>query len=108
MALTAEPQPAEKAGASMAMAGRIYLKAGRDGPVRGGNPWIFSQAIARVDPASIQAGDWVQVLDAGGDAVGIGYYNPATTIAVRMLSFDAALQPGSIIRHRITRALALR
>jgi 23S rRNA G2069 N7-methylase RlmK/C1962 C5-methylase RlmI len=39
----------------------------------------------------------VQVLDAGGDAVGIGYYNPATTIAVRMLSFDAALKPEAII-----------
>jgi len=109
MAMTEERQPvAQKAGASSAMAGRIYLKAGRDGPVRGGNPWIFSQAIGRVEPASMQAGDCVQVLDAGGDAVGIGYYNPATTIAVRMLSFDAALKPDAIIRHRITRALALR
>ena len=54
------------------------------------------------------AGDWVQVLDAGGDAVGVGYYNPATTIAVRMVAFDAALQPEQIIRHRIERAIALR
>jgi 23S rRNA (cytosine1962-C5)-methyltransferase len=109
MALTAERQPmAPTVGASMAIAGRIYLKAGRDGPVRGGNPWIFSQAIARAEPALMQAGDWVQVLDAGGDAVGIGYYNPATTIAVRMLSFDAAPKPEAIIRHRIARAAALR
>jgi 23S rRNA (cytosine1962-C5)-methyltransferase len=109
MALTAQSKPvAHTAPSSIAPAGRIYLKAGRDGPVRGGNPWIFSQAIARVEPASMQAGDWVQVLDAGGDAVGIGYYNPATTIAVRILSFAAALKPEAIIRHRITRALALR
>jgi 23S rRNA (cytosine1962-C5)-methyltransferase len=135
----------------MTVAGRIFLKAGRDGPVRGGNPWIFSQAIGRVEPAAMKAGDWVEVLDAGGDTVGLGYYNPATTIAVRMLSFDAvrrvevvahgrrvdagsaaaldagwaeavhegssapvhegspvALRPGDIIRHRISRALALR
>jgi len=122
----------------MTVAGRIYLKAGRDGPVRGGNPWIFSQAIARVEPAALRAGDWVEVLDVGGDSVGVGYYNPATTIAVRMLSFDvpgraevvargdrrdagplaaqqhaspvaaAALKPGEVIRHRIGRAMALR
>jgi 23S rRNA (cytosine1962-C5)-methyltransferase len=119
----------------MTIAGRIYLKAGRDGPVRGGNPWIFSQAIARVEPAAIRAGDWVEVLDAGGDTVGLGYYNPATTIALRMLSFDAprridfdaprraevvehgdrvdagspaTLRPSDIIRHRISRAFVLR
>jgi 23S rRNA (cytosine1962-C5)-methyltransferase len=92
----------------MTIRGRIFLKPGRDGPVRGGNPWIFSQAIAKVEPAALNAGDWVQVLDAGGDAVGVGYYNPATTIAVRMVAFDAALQPEQIIRHRIERAIALR
>jgi 23S rRNA (cytosine1962-C5)-methyltransferase len=92
----------------MTITGRIFLKPGRDGPVRGGNPWIFSQAIAKVEPAALGAGDWVQVLDAGGDAVGIGYYNPATTIAVRMVAFDAALQPEQIIRHRIESAIALR
>jgi 23S rRNA (cytosine1962-C5)-methyltransferase len=92
----------------MTIRGRIFLKPGRDGPVRGGNPWIFSQAIAKVEPVALSAGDWVQVLDAGGDAVGIGYYNAATTIAVRMVAFDAALQPEQIIRHRIERAIALR
>lgn len=106
MAVT--PDAASTAIAGTTIAGRIFLKAGRDGPVRGGNPWIFSQAIARVEPNALQAGDWVEVRDAGGDAVGLGYYNPATTIAVRMLSFDTALRPGEIIRHRIRRALALR
>jgi 23S rRNA (cytosine1962-C5)-methyltransferase len=109
MALAVARQPAALTPvSSMTTAGRIYLKPGRDGPVRGGNPWIFSQAIARVEPAALAAGDWVQVLDAGGDAVGLGYYNPVTTIAVRMLSFDAALKPGDVIRHRVRRALALR
>jgi 23S rRNA (cytosine1962-C5)-methyltransferase len=92
----------------MTIAGQIFLKRGRDGPVRGGNPWIFSQAIARVEPVAMNPGDWVEVIDAGGDLVGIGYYNPSTTIAVRMLSFDTALKPGEIIRHRIAKAVASR
>jgi 23S rRNA (cytosine1962-C5)-methyltransferase len=110
MALTANvAPPATAAGtAPLAIAGRVFLKPGRDGPVRGGNPWIFSQAIGRLEPTVLQAGTWVEVRDAGGDAIGLGYFNPATTIAVRMLSFDLALKPGEIIRHRIRRALALR
>src|SRR5580704_6611769 len=108
MALTANVATQAIAGGPIAIAGRVFLKAGRDGPVRGGNPWIFSQAIARVEPATLQAGDWVEVRDAGGDPLGLGYYNPATTIAVRMLAFEIALEPGDIIRQRINRALTLR
>ena len=40
----------------MNIAGKIFLKRERDGPVRGGNPWIFSQAIARVEPLGLAAG----------------------------------------------------
>ena len=44
----------------MKIVGRVVLKPGRDGPVRGGNPWIFSQAIARTEPAAMRAGDLVE------------------------------------------------
>ena len=108
MALAADAAPPPATGPPIAIAGRVLLKAGRDGPVRGGNPWIFSQAIARVEPPALQAGEWVEVRDAGGDLLGLGYFNPATTIAVRILAFDAALAPGDVIRERIRRALALR
>jgi hypothetical protein len=33
--------------------GRVVLKKDLDGPARGGNPWIFSQAIARAEPAGL-------------------------------------------------------
>ncbi|HEV7986899.1 MAG TPA: class I SAM-dependent rRNA methyltransferase [Candidatus Binataceae bacterium] len=88
--------------------GRVFLKKGREGPVRGGNPWVFSQAIDRVEPAAIEPGARVWVLDAAGATIGHGYYNPATTIAVRMLALGGEPGPAEIVRWRIEHALKLR
>jgi 23S rRNA (cytosine1962-C5)-methyltransferase len=90
------------------LAGRVILRKDRDGPVRGGNPWIFSQAIARAEPEGLTAGDGVEVFDIGGDRLGFGYYNPGTTIAVRMLGFGERAQAEEIVRRRIAAALELR
>jgi len=90
-------------------AGQVFLHAGRDGPLRGGNPWVFSQAIARVDPPNLRAGAAVQVHDSRGNWLGLGHYNPDTTIAVRMLAWGARTPPiGELLRARIERALKLR
>jgi len=88
--------------------GRIYLRAGRDGPVRGGNPWIFSQAIGRVDPASLAAGSRAEIYDAGGDLIGVGYYHPRTTIAIRMLAWGSTPTLTEIIHRRLEGAAELR
>jgi 23S rRNA (cytosine1962-C5)-methyltransferase len=95
-------------GGASATPGRVFLKKGREGPVRGGNPWVFSQAIDRVEPAAIEPGARVWVLDAAGATVGHGYYNPATTIAVRMLALGGEPGPAEIVRWRIEHALKLR
>lgn len=87
---------------------RVILKKGRDGPVRGMNPWIFSQAIERTEPAALQPGEPVEVTDHSGGLLGAGYYHPATTIAVRMLSFGAQTDLAAIIASRIDQALTLR
>jgi 23S rRNA (cytosine1962-C5)-methyltransferase len=88
--------------------GRVFLKKGREGPVRGGNPWVFSQAIDRVEPAAIEPGARVWILDNAGATLGHGYYNPATTIAVRMLALGGEPGPAEIVRWRLERALKLR
>ncbi|MBV8770792.1 MAG: hypothetical protein JO166_00485 [Deltaproteobacteria bacterium] len=75
----------------MKIVGRVVLKKDRDGPVRGGNPWIFSQAVARAEPAELAAGDGVEIFTVAGDRLGFGYFNPRTTIAVRVLAFGAAV-----------------
>jgi 23S rRNA (cytosine1962-C5)-methyltransferase len=90
------------------IAGRVVLKKDRDGPVRGGNPWIFSQAIARVEPAELSAGDAVDIFDISEEQLGFGYFNPATTIAIRMLAFRKGIPPADIVQHRISRAFDLR
>ncbi len=87
---------------------RVILKRGRDGPVRGGNPWIFSQAIDRIEPASPEAGAVVTVHDAAGALLGMGYCNLATTIAIRMIAWREAPAIEEIVARRLKGALEIR
>ncbi len=87
---------------------RVFLKTNRDGPVRGGNPWIFSQAIARVDPPNPEPGTYAQVFSSTGDLLGLGYVNLATTIAVRIVAWGEAPPLDELIARRIANALTLR
>ena len=87
---------------------RVVLKRGREGPVRGGNPWIFSQAIERIEPPSPEAGAIVTVHDAAGALLGMGYCNPATTIALRMIAWGEAPAIEELIARRLKSALELR
>src|SRR5271168_1171905 len=96
------------AGGVSAPLARVVLKRGREGPVRGGNPWIFSQAIERIEPAVVEAGAIVAVHDSLGAILGIGYCNPATTIAVRMLAWGETPPIEELVARRLSAALELR
>jgi 23S rRNA (cytosine1962-C5)-methyltransferase len=76
--------------------------------VRGGNPWIFSQAIARVEPTGLAVGDAgkFSILLETGWASAI--FNLATTIVVWMLAFDKGIEPANIVLQRVRQALELR
>lgn len=87
---------------------KVVLKPGRDAPVRGGNPWIFSGAIAKFEPQPIEAGTMVEVHDASGAMLGCGYANPATTIAVRMLAWRESVPLPALIERRLDSAIRLR
>jgi 23S rRNA (cytosine1962-C5)-methyltransferase len=86
----------------------VTVRAGHVQPLWAGHPWVFKQAVERVDDG-VRAGDEVLVVDPHGKVLGRGLYSPASAIAVRLFtqeggrSIDAAL-----LRDRIERAVKLR
>lgn len=73
----------------------------------GRHPWVFSGAIDEIEEG-FQAGDIVKVFDAAGRFLGMGYVNPRSQIAVRMLAFeDVSINPG-FFERRIQNAICLR
>jgi len=85
----------------------VRLKSGREGPVRGGHPWVFSGAIATI-AGEAPAGACAQVLSADGTPIGIGYVNPRCSITVRMLTWQVEPIDTAFIRRRLETALSLR
>src|SRR3989344_6737932 len=65
---------------------RVMLKPDKDKPIRGFHPWIFSGAIDVLDDG-FKAGDLVKVYSNDESFLGVGYLNPRSQIAVRMLTF---------------------
>ena len=65
----------------------VVLKPGHVQPVWAGHPWVFAQAIERVEGGA-QAGDEVDVKDARGNFLGRGLYSPGSAIPVRILTRD--------------------
>jgi len=87
---------------------RIILQRGEEKRVRRGHPWIFSNEIREVQ-GEAAAGAAVEVCDAGGGLVGVGYFNPHSLIAVRLLARERAdIDAPPFYRERIERALAHR
>jgi 23S rRNA (cytosine1962-C5)-methyltransferase len=85
----------------------LTLRPGREGPVRAGHPWIFSGAIASGLP-SCEPGEPVRVAAANGHFVALGYANPKTTIAVRVLALEDVAVDRALVLRRLDAALALR
>ncbi len=87
---------------------RIVLKPRHVQPVWAGHPWVFAQAIARVDGAP-GPGDVVDVFDPEGKRLGRGYYSPKSAIPVRIATRgddDIASEP--FFRGRLREAIARR
>jgi 23S rRNA (cytosine1962-C5)-methyltransferase len=85
----------------------VTLKPGHVRPVWSGHPWVFAQAIARVEGGAV-AGDEVTVIDPHRTVLGRGLYTPRSAIPVRMYTRSDTPIDGALFRRRIERALAYR
>jgi 23S rRNA (cytosine1962-C5)-methyltransferase len=85
----------------------LHLRSGKDRPARLGHPWIFSGALRDL-PADLAPGSPVRVLAADATFIGVGYANPACTIAVRLLSRVDEPVDAAFVHRRVADALAWR
>jgi len=85
----------------------IYLKSGRDKPVRMRHPWIFSGSISKVEGAG-RPGDLCRVFSSKGEFLATGYFNPESAINVRVLSNKNSLFDRSALQFRMLRAIRAR
>ncbi len=86
----------------------IHLKPGHVQPVWAGHPWVYAQAVERVEGGAT-AGDEVRVVDPRGNLMGRGFYSPKSAIVVRILVRDDTTRiDGRFFHERIGRADAWR
>ena len=86
----------------------VVLAQGREAPVVGRHPWIFSGAIAEVrgEPS---VGDEVEVHDASGSIIARGLYNPQSQIRVRCYAWNRFQKVDeALLTVRVGAAIALR
>jgi 23S rRNA (cytosine1962-C5)-methyltransferase len=86
---------------------RCILKAGKEKVLLGRHPWVYSGAIDQIDDG-FTAGDVVKVFSADQKFLGLGYVNPRSQIAVRMLAFDDVSINEGFFEKRIGEAVNLR
>jgi len=64
----------------------IHLKSGKERPLAGRHPWVFSGAVARVE--GVVDGGAADIVSAKGDWLARGYYNSKSQIVARVLTWD--------------------
>ncbi|HEX9024783.1 MAG TPA: class I SAM-dependent rRNA methyltransferase [Geobacteraceae bacterium] len=87
---------------------RIVLRKGEDKRARAGHPWVFSNEIGEI-AGNREPGAAAEIYDAGGSFIGIGYHNPRSLIAARIMARSRAdIDTPDFYRERIAAALARR
>jgi len=88
----------------------VRLKAKEGRRLRAGAPWAFSNEIDMNAAAkALKPGTIVNIVGDDGNALGTGYFNPNSLIAIRLLDTSPGVTPGvPFFAERLARAKALR
>lgn len=88
----------------------ITVLKGRSNRLRRGHPWLFSNEIdMNAEAKAIPAGSLVQIIDAGGEKLGIATFNSHSLIAARLLTASPnTLIDVNFFLGRLSNALKLR
>ncbi len=81
----------------------LKLKFSGERRVRGGHPWIFSNELENIDK-TIAPGELCGVLFNSGAPAGVGFFNPHSLIAVRLLNTDSLELENNFVGARLKRA----
>jgi 23S rRNA (cytosine1962-C5)-methyltransferase len=65
----------------------VVVKAGHVQPIWAGHPWVYAQAIERIDGEAAPGAE-VRVVDRRGQRLGRGLYSPSSAIRVRLFATD--------------------
>ncbi len=66
----------------------VQLQRSHATPVASGHPWVFAQAVHRIEGGQPEPGDEVLVSDPQGKVLGRGFWSPDSAIVVRLLTRD--------------------
>jgi 23S rRNA (cytosine1962-C5)-methyltransferase len=86
---------------------RVILRQGRARPLWFGHPWVYANAVERVE-GEASAGDIVSLVDHDGRFIGKGFWNPRSQIPVRLCTRADEPIDAAFLRSRIARARAAR
>jgi 23S rRNA (cytosine1962-C5)-methyltransferase len=86
---------------------RVVLCRGKARPLWFGHPWVYANAVERVD-GEAAAGDIVSLVDHDGHFIGRGIFNPRSQIPVRLLTRKEEAIDAAFFVARLREAQALR
>jgi len=85
----------------------IVLKKGEEKRIKAGHQWVFSNEIKNIFDKP-QAGDIVECYDSSNNFLGLGFYNPHSLIAFRLISKENKFIDTAFWQEKISKAYEFR